>query len=68
MVLCKLFLSKDLLGCKFSLYNSLEVEPKSLLKSLRIGIFHRRVIAVHIVSRESTLLSTHLRKFIELRT
>ena len=68
MVLCKLFLSKDLLGCKFSLYNPLEVEPKSLLKSLRIRIFHRRVIAVHIMAREAALLSAHLEEFIESKS
>ena len=45
MVLCKVFFKKDLLGGKFSLYNPLEVESKSLLKSLGIRVFHRGVIA-----------------------
>ena len=60
---CKLFSLKVLLGCKLPLYNPLEVEPKSLLESLRIRVFHRRVVAVHVVSREATLLAAHLGKF-----
>jgi len=49
-----------LLGCKFSLDNALEVKPERLLESLRIGVLHGRVVAVHVVAREAALLPTHL--------
>ena len=46
------------------MYNPLKVEPKSLLESLGIRVFHSRVVAIHVVSREATFLAAHLRKFI----
>ena len=52
----------SLLGCKFSLNNALEVESERLLESLRIGVLHGRVVAVHVVAREAALLPTHLRE------
>ena len=52
----------SLLGCKFSLNNALEVESERLLESLRIGVLHGGVVAVHVVAREATLLPTHLRE------
>ena len=52
----------SLLGCKFSLDNALEVKSERLLESLRIGVLHGGVVAVHVVAREATLLPTHLRE------
>ena len=54
--------TNSLLCCKFSLDNALEVESERLLESLRIGVLHGRVVAVHVVAREAALLPTHLRE------
>ena len=54
--------TNSLLCCKFSLDNALEVESERLLESLRIGVLHGGVVAVHVVAREAALLPTHLRE------